>query len=255
MKNFLVIASLVVLVNCTSENGEDVGVDCAASDLSLQVVSRTLPGCQTAGSFEVSATGGDGVYEYTIRNQNFQPSGVFTELSSGVYNVVVRDGTGCESTLEVNLTGTEAISVSLQTEGCGDNDGSIIVSATGGDGNYEYSLNNGPFQQENIFADLSSGNYSVIVRDGSDCETRSSTVKLGVSLTADVMPIIQSECATNGCHGNSQSPLLSDEQSVIVAADRIKARVVAGTMPPTGSLSDSEIQAIADWVDCGAPNN
>lgn len=255
MKKIAFLLSLPFLINCTSENSEDVSVDCSNSDLSLTVESRVLPGCQRPGSFEVIATGGDEDYEYTIDGQSYQGSGVFASLESGVYEVTVRDGLGCETSLSINLTGAAALTVSLETEGCGDNDGRITALASGGDGDYQYSLNNGAFQDENVFTGLSAGRYTVRVVDGSDCSTTSSAVKLGISLASDIMPIINNNCATNGCHANSQSPLLTSESSVIAAASRIKARVEAGTMPPSGSLPESQVQAISDWVDCGATDN
>lgn len=80
-----------------------------------------------------------------------------------------------------------------------------------------------------------------------DCNT--------VTLSGTVAPIIQSNCALPACHGGNRSPLMTSDQEIINAANRIKARTGAGTMPPSGPLPAEEIEAIACWVDAGAPNN
>jgi hypothetical protein len=48
----------------------------------------------------------------------------------------------------------------------GDCDGSITVTATGGDSNYEYSIDGVNFQISNLFDDLCQGCYNIVVKDG-----------------------------------------------------------------------------------------
>jgi gliding motility-associated-like protein len=50
---------------------------------------------------------------------------------------------------------------------CGQADGTINVQAVGGDGNYTYSIDNGPFAASNSFTNLGSGTYEIVVQDGS----------------------------------------------------------------------------------------
>jgi hypothetical protein len=79
-----------------------------------------------------------------------------------------------------------------------------------------------------------------------------------VSLSDDIQPIINANCAIPGCHSGNQSPNLSSAQGIIGNAARIRAVTQGGIMPPANSgrsLSDEQIQAIACWVDNGAPNN
>ena len=47
----------------------------------------------------------------------------------------------------------------------------LTLTATvtsGGDGNFEYSLNGGPFSGSNVFSGLSSGTFTIDVRDGKE---------------------------------------------------------------------------------------
>jgi uncharacterized membrane protein len=94
--------------------------------------------------------------------------------------------------------------------------------------------------------------------DSDGCtDTGNFEILSGVSLDAEIMPIIEANCAVTGCHGNIQSPILSSKTAVIGSANNIQSRTSAGTMPPAGrdDLTQSEIDLIACWVEDGAPNN
>ena len=81
----------------------------------------------------------------------------------------------------------------------------------------------------------------------------------GVSYSQTIEPIIKSNCAVNGCHVNGQQrPALELFDQISAHADRILARTSNGTMPPSSSgksLTQSEINAIACWVNDGALDN
>ena len=80
-----------------------------------------------------------------------------------------------------------------------------------------------------------------------------------ISLTTDVLPIIQADCAVPGCHvAGGQSPNFEVRANIINRADRIRERTSNGTMPPSSSgrsLTGSEIEAIRCWVAQGALDN
>lgn len=78
------------------------------------------------------------------------------------------------------------------------------------------------------------------------------------SLSVDVMPLIESNCAVSGCHLASQSPTLSTTAGVLNNSSRIRSEVAAKTMPPAGSglrLTDAERETIICWVQQGALDN
>jgi hypothetical protein len=76
-----------------------------------------------------------------------------------VKNVTVISGE-CTNTIPLNFTATPTPTI------C-DNNGTITILATGGDGIYQYSINNGnTFGTINIFQNLAPGTYIVHVKDG-----------------------------------------------------------------------------------------
>lgn len=78
------------------------------------------------------------------------------------------------------------------------------------------------------------------------------------SFASDVSPIIQSVCATSGCHDagstNGVGPL-TNYQQVFNARANIRSAVSNGTMPKNSSLSANQKNAILCWIDNGATNN
>ncbi len=137
-----------------------------------------------------------GEYNYEVFTETGQPSGIsgvstgstlIDGLSSGNYyvQVTLNDAPSCvlrTQDLIINGPASELNhTASIQEVNCNaDNSGSINVSATGGWGGYEYQLENlttglieRDFNSDNIFTNLSSGEYTIKVRDFNGCENSS----------------------------------------------------------------------------------
>lgn len=79
-----------------------------------------------------------------------------------------------------------------------------------------------------------------------------------ISFATQVQPIIENNCAVTGCHvAGAQSPNFSVAATIIDRADRVRARTIAETMPPSSrpDLTQEQIGIIVSWVDQGALNN
>ncbi|REE02168.1 hypothetical protein [Marinoscillum furvescens] len=235
----------------------------ASGGLELSVVSNTPASCDAAnGEVALSASGGEGGYSYRLGDGAFDASSQFTGLAPGAYTFAVKDASGCTAELEVTVAAQDndlqlTIS-SSEPAGCKTTDGAVVLSATGGDGAYQYQQGSNDLTNSATFSGLAAGSYTFTVVDGNGCTATVSTeISSGVSLADDVMPIITNNCAVSGCHGNSRSPLLNTKAEVIASASRIKARTGAGTMPPAGrpDLTQEQIDLISCWVDEGADDN
>jgi hypothetical protein len=199
------------------------------------------------------------MYSYSLNQGAFQSNSVFQNLGAGQYSIQVTDES-CTSTVTVDIlnegTGLN-ISVASTDAGCGTNSGSITVTTTGGQAPFEFSVNGGAFGSSGMFQNLSHGSYTVVAKDASACEVQQ-TVNLqsGISFSASVAGIIQSNCAISGCHvSGSQPPNLSTLTNIQSNAARIKSRTGNRSMPLGRTLTQSQINAIACWVDDGALNN
>lgn len=260
-KTYSIIGLLTVIligISCESSTLEPV-VDCNNSTLIANLVSKSEAHCgQPDGNLEVQGNGGQGPYQYAINGGVFQTGGSFTNLSSGNYSVQVKDANDCVSTLQVSILNEDGVNMTtnISDSGCGTTEGQIVITATGGVEPYTYSIDGGAFGSNNTFSQLAAGDHTVVAKDASNCEI-SQTVEVltGISFNTSVAQIISNNCATSSCHGGSQSPNLSSFSNIQQFADRIRTRTTAKTMPPGGGLSDSEIAAIACWVNDGALDN
>jgi Cu/Zn superoxide dismutase len=80
-----------------------------------------------------------------------------------------------------------------------------------------------------------------------------------VSYADDIRPILDTNCQLSGCHGSATGiPSWATYTTVSTNAASIKNMTGSKMMPPASSgksLTDEQIEKIADWVDDGAQNN
>ena len=167
-------------------------------------VAATDPTCNAGidGSIDITATGGTGALQYSIDNGvTFQASNVFNGLNAATYNIVVEDANGCQTTTTATLTDPAAVvitNVTATDPTCAGNDGSIDITATGGTGALQYSIDNGvTFQASNIFNGLGSATYNIVVEDANGCQT-TSTATLNNSAGPGITNIATVDPTCNG---------------------------------------------------------
>ncbi|MCX6247386.1 MAG: hypothetical protein NTW10_06610 [Bacteroidetes bacterium] len=68
------------------------------------------------------------------------------------------------------------------------------------------------------------------------------------SFSRDVAPVFHSACS--GCHTS-----FSTYSQIFADRSAIRSRIVDGSMPQQGSLSDAQKNNVVCWIDSGAPNN
>lgn len=263
MYRILALSLLVLFTISCTNNQVEPEIDCDLSEINLSA-SSTESACDVpSGSITVVVTGGDGPYTFAINAVGVEDNdeGIFENLAAGNYEVTVTDNNSCAKTISTAVTsadGPAIANVATEEAGCGTNQGSLTVTASGGSGDLSYALDGGSSQSSNIFNGLSSGSYELIVADESGCETVTQVdVLSGVSLTDDITPIITANCYGSNCHNSGRSPDFTSSAGIIGSASRILARTSATTnqMPPSGRLSDDLINEIECWVSDGAPEN
>ncbi len=268
MKKYLILVllvSLAVSISCSdSSSSEDMEIDCSQTDLAVAVVGSTQPSCDLQGTIEVSGSGGNEPYLFSIDGTNFQSSTTFTDVAAGSYTIIISDVNDCTSQVDANLeAAADAITLDLiaTNSECGNPTGSVTVMASGGDGNFTYSIDGGDGQSENRFENIANGSHSVSVSDGDGCSATKSVVVLsGVSWMETISPLFDLNCTISGCHNGDDEniPNFLVFANVQSFAGAIKINTRDGTMPRAGSgltLTEEQIELIACWVDDGAQNN
>lgn len=103
-----------------------------------------------------------------------------------------------EPTPDCNTSGLSLQLVSSSDASCGVADGEIVVSASGGAGEYEFSKDGTNFQAEATFSDLAASSYTITVRDANDCQkTLNVNVKNEDGIDLAVSSVTAAGCATS----------------------------------------------------------
>lgn len=185
--NYTIIVADLADGSCTTSTSATI-IEPSSIGATLKAGSQQNVNCfgQSTGAFEVEAVPVGASLEYSIDGINYYTSPKFQNLSAGIYDVSVRNGT-CINTNVLQVTITEP-AATLQIanavvtpDTCATNsagyapDGTITVTVTGGTAPYSYNwkavATNTPVGgNSNNITGLTEGDYSVTVTDASgDC--------------------------------------------------------------------------------------
>lgn len=188
-----------------SGNGEFGGLEMVefclgnACNLSVEVESVDAAGSQL-GSIVVTGSGSTN-YMYSIDGGvTYQSNPVFDALTAGTYQVAVLSQNDCTYEEEVTIGLECQLEIGVTSETTGQGTGTVEVLAAGGR-DYEYSIDGGiTFSSFNVFENVASGSYDVVVRSNDGGCTKEETVVvdfvLGTSSIED--KLIISPNPTNG---------------------------------------------------------
>lgn len=173
-------------VTVTDENNcKDTKSITVDPELKVSASANPISSCGTSTDVTITAVGGDGSYVYVIVPDGVTPTGFsstnpVTITTAGEYDVYVRDNSGgagyCEAKYDITITTDPPLTVSASNTEilCNGTTSTLTITAGGGSGNYtEYSIDGGTtFQGSNIFNNLLSGNYNIVVKDSQGCKEK-----------------------------------------------------------------------------------
>lgn len=255
---YIFLATLALFFACEGDRTEPC-------DGSLTVATEAVRAArcgQADGRVTLNASGANGSVSYQLNDNAPQNSPTFAALTPGNYTIVARDETGCTATLSV-IVSDEAtpltVAPAVTPSSCNQPTGRLVLEVSGGTAPYEYSIDSINFTDVATFGGLSSGDYSVVVRDAAGCTTTIRVwVPSEVSFRTTVQDIITTNCALTGCHVAPRNPNFTTKEGILANVARIQQRTSERSMPPEGSgrnLTEEEIAQIACWVADGAPDN
>ncbi|MEM9338148.1 MAG: T9SS type A sorting domain-containing protein [Bacteroidota bacterium] len=129
--------------------------------------------------------------DVVIDSENADETGADLTAPEGSYYVTALNASGCPSSNEAPVSTADPTAVVAQVINstppkCLGEDGSFIVSASGGSGSgYEFSVDGGPFQASGTFNARTPGRYEVTARDGVGCPSSI----LSVTVLDDATPL------------------------------------------------------------------
>ncbi len=146
-------------------------------------------------SIEANASGGTGQIEYWFSsNGYYDVDSIFNNLWDGSYVVIARDANYCTDTSAIYQVETPpyltAYVQEVQNVSCvGENDGALVVNATGGWGGYEYSIDSVSFQNQSVIGGLSEGYYTAYVRDTLGCVTQTPSNYINGAIENEILNV------------------------------------------------------------------
>jgi hypothetical protein len=138
--------------------------------------------------------GGTTPYSYSWSTNNI--NNISNYLPEGNHTVTITDANGCIVQDSLSLSNPDTMNIyfaSVIEISCNNgSDGEITVSVmSGGTPSYEYSIDNGiNYNTSNVFDNLSSGSYTITVKDGNDCKQSIDTTIINpapIDIQVDIM--------------------------------------------------------------------
>jgi SprB repeat len=162
----------------------------------------TITTCgNNTGEILIAASGTLAPYTYSLDGITYNTTNPFTALAAGIYTVFVKDANSCINKTNVTILNSNGPTFTFaQTNAtCGNNAGTVTITASGGTAPYQYSSNNGvTYQTNNFFTGLAPGNYIVKVKDANGCINAAN-----VTIISGPAPIITATPAAATCGTNN----------------------------------------------------
>jgi gliding motility-associated-like protein len=170
--------------------------------LSVTTVNST---CQKFnGKIIVQATGGVAPYNFELLGfygYGTTNNGIFYKMRADTYTLTVTDAMGTQVIQTVVLGNTfpephiPSFNYASPPSSCTNHDGTLTVNTSGGTPPYMYSIDNINFQPNNIFPNLTNGNYFAIVKDANGCTTLGEGVQSPTNF--QIATNVPSDCSIN----------------------------------------------------------
>jgi gliding motility-associated-like protein len=140
-------------------------------DAVVTVTNETFSGAGDGKIIVSGATGGSGFFEYSKDGLNWQSGNEFAGLTSGTYDIYIRDknAPSCSISIQkvINPAGSLQADVARTDVLCkGDNTGVIMITNASGATKYNYSVNGGTtWVTTSVITGLAAGTYDVRIQD------------------------------------------------------------------------------------------
>ncbi|MDP1725882.1 MAG: HYR domain-containing protein [Bacteroidota bacterium] len=235
-KNYTAAGTYNVSLGTYDKNGcpNFVSKTIRVSQLVVSVIKSNIQ-CRGAdnGTISITASGGILPYSYSIDNgATYSSSSDFTGLTAGTYQVKVRDSIGCTSAVQSQVISQPATALAFTKVQNGpicpfSTAGTITVTASGGSTPYQYSKNAGiSYQSSNLFDLLTSGTYTIRVRDANNCLAADQSVTI---TDVDTIKPVFTSCPSNITVNTSGACVATVNYAAPTATDNCKTPAITRT--------------------------
>ncbi len=215
-------------------------------------VSGVNPLCNggTDGSVNLTISGGTGAYTYL-----WSPGGQTTQdisgVASGVHSVTITDNNNCDTNISFTLTDPPIIvpTATAVDASCGQSNGQVSVTATGGTGAYTYDWDDIGTSTTAIVNSLPAGVYNVTVTDANGCFTITTTTINNLSGGIATASVVTNVSIAGGCDGEATVTLAGGTAPFTYVWDDSGNQT---TMNATGLCAGTYCVTVTDVNGCSA---
>ncbi len=153
-------------------------IDSITIDLVNSIINS--PSCfgDCDGLIDITATGGNSSsYDYLWLDDN-SLSPTRTNLCAGTYDVMITDANGCSVTRSIEFLNPvllSATTIELNSVGCNENSGSLLVETTGGTEPFLYQWTDN-ISSDSVATNLGAGTYNILITDANNCTAETSYI-------------------------------------------------------------------------------
>lgn len=148
----------------------------------------------------IDVTVNDATQPYIVSWNTGETVEDIANLSAGTYTITVTDANQCVKEADIvvgNNTGNLNVSsYQVSNENCGNGDGSINISVSGGTLPYSYNWSNGSTTED--ISNLSAGSYTVTITDGNGCSLIKNYTVINNTGNLSASAIVINEVCGNG---------------------------------------------------------
>ena len=167
-------------------------------------------------TLEVTASGGQTPYEYSINGSPFGASNIFNNLTPGSYTITVRDAFGCTVVLPAETIAPQLTINTVITEGLdctATPDAEITGTISGGypPYTYEISINGAAYTGLGVtgtpftYTTATSGTFQFQITDSNNCTVESSVQTINPISPPEIISVVESQSIL--CNGDSNGAI------------------------------------------------
>ncbi len=157
----------------------------------------------TNGIINYTGNGGTPPLQYSLNTGSYSSFANYTGLAAGSYTLHIKDANNCTKDTTIIITQPTSILTANVTSviqpNCSGTTGTIAGVGSGGTSPYSYSINGTTYNATNSFTGLSSGSYTIYVKDAGGCvATVTSILTSPGNVQIISSSVIQPTCVTAG---------------------------------------------------------
>ncbi|PWI29006.1 hypothetical protein DI383_13670 [Flavobacteriaceae bacterium LYZ1037] len=208
-------ATVIDAQGCTVSTTFDLTVPTSPT-ASIDVTSNYCYDATNAATLEVTASGGQPPYQYSINGAPFTSNNIFNNLVPGTYTIIVRDAFGCTFTLPAETIASELTVNTIVTKDldCTSSPDAVITGTISGGYapyTYEVSINGGAFTALGTtgspftYTTATNGTYQFQITDAQGCTSLSGVNIIDALTLPEIISVTQIQPIL--CHGDENAAI------------------------------------------------